>query len=185
VTTSPSKADALSLATSPSHRASSSEVRPWAARLAAGATRQTTSASSKAARAAPADVCGDGSADGAATTAAPIALRRSIWAALAGWRLPTTISSRRAAVQGVGDRRAAAAARVLAEEIRSALEHLSLAIGRAKGRTSQAAPLTISCEPTFLIRWLIPRLSGLQDALGPDREIRLTSAGGARRAHVG
>lgn len=72
-----------------------------------------------------------------------------------------------------------AAARILAEDIRSALEHLSLAIGRAKGRTSQSAPLTISCEPTFLMRWLIPRLSGLQAALGPDREIRLISAGGA------
>jgi LysR family glycine cleavage system transcriptional activator len=72
-----------------------------------------------------------------------------------------------------------AAARMLAEEIRSALEQLSLAIGRAKQRASRSATLTISCEPTFLIRWLIPRLSGLQAALGPDREIRLISAGGA------
>ena len=72
-----------------------------------------------------------------------------------------------------------AAARILAEEIRSALNDLSLAIGHVKGRSSQSAPLTISCEPTFLMRWLIPRLSGLQAALGPDREIRLISAGGA------
>lgn len=72
-----------------------------------------------------------------------------------------------------------ASARILAEEVRSALEQLSLAVARAKGRSSQSAPLTISCEPTFLIRWLIPRLASLQDELGPDREIRLISAGGA------
>ena len=72
-----------------------------------------------------------------------------------------------------------AAAQILADEIRSSLEQLSLAIRRAKGRIAQSTPLTISCEPTFLIRWLIPRLGGLQAALGPDREIRLISAGGA------
>ncbi len=72
-----------------------------------------------------------------------------------------------------------AAARTLAEDIRSSLDQLSVAIGRARARSSQTPPLTISCEPTFLIRWLIPRLGGLQAALGLDREIRFVSAGGA------
>ena len=71
-----------------------------------------------------------------------------------------------------------ASARVLAADVASALEQLSRAIRRTAERRSETA-LTISCEPTFLIRWLIPRLSGLQATLGPSREIRLTSAGGA------
>ena len=72
-----------------------------------------------------------------------------------------------------------APARVLAADVDAALERLSQAIRRTAERRTEAAPLTISCEPTFLIRWLIPRLSGLQAAIGPSREIRLTSAGGA------
>ena len=72
-----------------------------------------------------------------------------------------------------------AAAQVLAREVGSTLEQLSWAIRRVTDRRSEIAPLTISCEPTFLIRWLIPRLSGLQAAIGPEREVRLTSAGGA------
>jgi DNA-binding transcriptional LysR family regulator len=71
------------------------------------------------------------------------------------------------------------AARLLANDVDVALEQLSQAIGRATERSSDLAPLTLSCEPTFLIRWLIPRLSGLQTAIGLQREIRLTSAGGA------
>ncbi|KAA9161547.1 LysR family transcriptional regulator, partial [Delftia sp. BR1] len=40
-------------------------------------------------------------------------------------------------------------------------------------------PLVLSCEPTFLMRWLIPRLGGLQEAIGTQRELRLVSAGGS------
>lgn len=71
------------------------------------------------------------------------------------------------------------AARTLADEVRTAIEQLALALARAKGRGVENRPLTLSCEPTFLIRWLIPRLPLLQAVLGSEREIRLVSAGGA------
>lgn len=71
------------------------------------------------------------------------------------------------------------AARTLADDVRAAIEQLSLALARAKDRGAESRPLTLSCEPTFLIRWLIPRLPLLQTVLGSEREVRLVSAGGA------
>jgi LysR family transcriptional regulator, glycine cleavage system transcriptional activator len=66
----------------------------------------------------------------------------------------------------------------LADELRIALDHLGGAVARARRSGSPTGPLVLSCEPTFLIRWLIPRLGCLQAAVGLDRELRLVSAGG-------
>lgn len=70
------------------------------------------------------------------------------------------------------------AATTLANEVRHNLEGLSAALSRARTRSNPSPEITLSCEPTFLIRWLIPRIPSLQDALGSDRELRLVSAGG-------
>ncbi|MDH0863333.1 LysR family transcriptional regulator [Mitsuaria sp. GD03876] len=70
-------------------------------------------------------------------------------------------------------------ARHLAEEIADALDRLRDALTRARRAAGPERPLVLSCEPTFLIRWLIPRLGDLQAALGPERELRFVSAGGA------
>ncbi|MEW7001564.1 LysR substrate-binding domain-containing protein [Serratia ureilytica] len=64
------------------------------------------------------------------------------------------------------------------ERDRPGLDNLQSAIDRAC-RHHQNRPLVISCEPTFLIRWLIPRLAGLQQAVGKERDLQLVSAGGA------
>jgi LysR family transcriptional regulator, glycine cleavage system transcriptional activator len=53
-------------------------------------------------------------------------------------------------------------ARRLADEVRIALDHLGGAVARARRSGSPTGPLVLSCEPTFLIRWLIPRLGCLQ-----------------------
>lgn len=74
---------------------------------------------------------------------------------------------------------ATATARVLAEDVAAALDRLREAIARASRASRSDRPLVLSCEPTFLIRWLIPRLSDLQLAVGPERELQLVSAGGA------
>jgi DNA-binding transcriptional LysR family regulator len=72
--------------------------------------------------------------------------------------------------------RPSASANLLAEDIRALFARLEEALARAKGSTQQD-PLVISCEPSLLIRWLIPRLSSLQDWLGV-HDIRFVSAGG-------
>jgi LysR family transcriptional regulator, glycine cleavage system transcriptional activator len=70
----------------------------------------------------------------------------------------------------------------IAIELVNALETgmgaLSRALDDARAQAEKARPLVLSCEPTFLIRWLIPRLAQLQQVLGNDRELRLVSAGG-------
>ena len=72
-------------------------------------------------------------------------------------------------------------ARFLAQDVRDGLDGLASALGRAVRSATPDQPLTISCEPTFLIRWLIPRLAGLQAAVGNHREVRMVSAGGEVR----
>jgi DNA-binding transcriptional LysR family regulator len=74
---------------------------------------------------------------------------------------------------------ATATARVLAEEVALSLERLRGALARARQAAGPDRSLVLSCEPTFLMRWLIPRLGGLQQALGMQRELRLVSAGGS------
>jgi len=69
-------------------------------------------------------------------------------------------------------------ARALAEDVAGALERLHDALSRARRTAGPDRPLVLSCEPTFLMRWLIPRLGDLQAALGLERELRLVAAGG-------
>lgn len=69
-------------------------------------------------------------------------------------------------------------ARGLADDVRGVLDRLHAAMERARRAEGVGRPLVLSCEPTFLIRWLIPRLALLQAAVGPERELRLVSAGG-------
>ena len=70
------------------------------------------------------------------------------------------------------------AAQVLAEDVAGALDRLRAALARARRTAGPGRPLVLSCEPTLLIRWLIPRLAQLQAAVGGERELRLVSAGG-------
>jgi LysR family transcriptional regulator, glycine cleavage system transcriptional activator len=69
-------------------------------------------------------------------------------------------------------------ARTLAAEVNISLERIAtgLAMARRSGLTER--PLVLSCEPTFLMRWLIPRLAALQASIGPDRHVHLVSSGG-------
>lgn len=67
---------------------------------------------------------------------------------------------------------------VLAEDVAGAIHRLQDALSRAQRASGPDRPLVLSCEPTLLIRWLIPRLGALQEAIGPERELRLVSAGG-------
>lgn len=69
-------------------------------------------------------------------------------------------------------------ARGLADDVGAALDRLHAAMERARRAEGVGRPLVLSCEPTFLIRWLIPRLALLQAAVGTERELRLVSAGG-------
>ena len=70
-------------------------------------------------------------------------------------------------------------ARTLADEVRAGLDRIGAALGQARCAEVADRPLVLSCEPTLLMRWLIPRLSALQEAIGPERDLRLVSAGGA------
>jgi DNA-binding transcriptional LysR family regulator len=67
---------------------------------------------------------------------------------------------------------------VLADDVAAALDRLRAALARARRTAGPGRPLVLSCEPTLLIRWLIPRLAQLQAAVGSERELRLVSAGG-------
>lgn len=69
-------------------------------------------------------------------------------------------------------------AQTLAAEIRDGLDQVKVALARARNTTLTNRPLVLSCEPTFLIRWLIPRLDKLQAAIGSVLDIRFVSAGG-------
>ncbi|RQO82451.1 LysR family transcriptional regulator [Acidovorax sp. FJL06] len=69
-------------------------------------------------------------------------------------------------------------AQVLAQDVAGALDRLRAALARARRSAGPGRPLVLSCEPTLLIRWLIPRLAQLQAAVGGERELRLVSAGG-------
>lgn len=71
----------------------------------------------------------------------------------------------------------------LAETVRSALTMLDTAFREARPQTS-ARPVVLSCEPTLLMRWLIPRLSAL-DEQRPDVELHVAAAGGPIDMHSG
>jgi LysR family transcriptional regulator, glycine cleavage system transcriptional activator len=69
-----------------------------------------------------------------------------------------------------------AAGRTLANAVREGLRTIEAAT-RSLRQSARNAPLTVSCEPTLLMRWLIPRLSSFQTA-HPDIPIHLTAGGG-------
>ncbi len=68
------------------------------------------------------------------------------------------------------------AGRDLAAAVRDGLRTIAAATDRIR-RNARAAPLTLSCEPTLLMRWLIPRLPAFQ-AEQPECVIHLTAGGG-------
>ncbi|HEY9329473.1 MAG TPA: LysR family transcriptional regulator [Streptomyces sp.] len=67
-------------------------------------------------------------------------------------------------------------ARQLAAVVRDALDQIDTA-ARQASRRAPTGPLTLSCEPTLLMRWLIPRLPDLA-ALVPDVTVHLSAGGG-------
>lgn len=67
-------------------------------------------------------------------------------------------------------------ARQLAAVVRDALDQID-AVTRQVSHRTPAGPLTLSCEPTLLMRWLIPRLPELAGSL-PDITVHLSAGGG-------
>ncbi|WP_338693811.1 LysR family transcriptional regulator [Streptomyces sp. Q6] len=67
-------------------------------------------------------------------------------------------------------------ARGLAAVVRDALDRIEDA-AREIARRPPTGPLTLSCEPTLLMRWLIPRLPDLART-APDLTLHLSAAGG-------
>ncbi|MFI1062110.1 MULTISPECIES: LysR substrate-binding domain-containing protein [Streptomyces] len=67
-------------------------------------------------------------------------------------------------------------ARQLAAVVRDALDQIDAAARQISHRTP-AGPLTLSCEPTLLMRWLIPRLPDLAVNV-PDVTVHLSAGGG-------
>ncbi|WP_330328656.1 LysR substrate-binding domain-containing protein [Streptomyces sp. NBC_00536] len=67
-------------------------------------------------------------------------------------------------------------ARQLAAVVRDALDQIDAAARQISHRTT-AGPLTLSCEPTLLMRWLIPRLPDLA-ANVPGVTVHLSAGGG-------
>jgi DNA-binding transcriptional LysR family regulator len=67
-------------------------------------------------------------------------------------------------------------ARQLAAIVRDALDQIDAAV-RQIAPLAPAGPLTLSCEPTLLMRWLIPRLPDLAVNV-PDVAVHLSAGGG-------
>ncbi|MFI7005347.1 LysR substrate-binding domain-containing protein [Streptomyces sp. NPDC050145] len=67
-------------------------------------------------------------------------------------------------------------ARQLAAVVRDALDQIDAA-ARQFAHRAPAGPLTLSCEPTLLMRWLIPRLPDLAVDV-PDVAVHLSAGGG-------
>ncbi|WOX20210.1 LysR substrate-binding domain-containing protein [Streptomyces solicathayae] len=67
-------------------------------------------------------------------------------------------------------------ARQLAAVVRDALDQIDAAAGQVS-RRGAGGPLTLSCEPTLLMRWLIPRLPDLTASV-PDVTVLLSAGGG-------
>ncbi|NIH86017.1 LysR family transcriptional regulator [Amycolatopsis granulosa] len=73
----------------------------------------------------------------------------------------------------------------LNRQVVDALGRLAAAARQARSST-QPHPLVLSCEPTLMMRWLLPRLGSLTGA-NPGLDVHLSAAGGAidlRRAGV-
>ncbi|WP_372343483.1 LysR substrate-binding domain-containing protein [Streptomyces sp. KL116D] len=69
------------------------------------------------------------------------------------------------------------AARRLAATVRDALDDTETA-AREIARRPPTGPLTLSCEPTLLMRWLIPRLPDLAERAPGASPLHLVAAGG-------
>ncbi|MFF5937406.1 LysR substrate-binding domain-containing protein [Streptomyces sp. NPDC012508] len=67
-------------------------------------------------------------------------------------------------------------ARRLAAAVRDALDQVDTA-AREMARRERGGPLALSCEPTLLMRWLIPRLPDLASQV-PDLTVHLSAGGG-------
>ncbi|MEV5981031.1 LysR family transcriptional regulator [Streptomyces sp. NPDC052114] len=67
-------------------------------------------------------------------------------------------------------------ARQLAAVVRDALDQIDGAAAQMS-RRAPAGPLTLSCEPTLLMRWLIPRLPDLTASV-PEVTVHLSAGGG-------
>ncbi|MCT4352542.1 LysR family transcriptional regulator [Streptomyces sp. Je 1-79] len=67
-------------------------------------------------------------------------------------------------------------ARRLAAAVRDALDQVDAAV-REVTRRERGGPLALSCEPTLLMRWLIPRLPDLASQV-PDLTVHLSAGGG-------
>ncbi|MEU7581167.1 LysR family transcriptional regulator [Streptomyces sp. NPDC041068] len=79
-------------------------------------------------------------------------------------------------VRGARTLRPTPQARQLAAVVRDALDQIDGA-ARQISRRTPAGPLTLSCEPTLLMRWLIPRLPDLTESV-PDLTVHLSAGGG-------
>ncbi|MFN4011692.1 MAG: LysR substrate-binding domain-containing protein [Pannonibacter sp.] len=66
--------------------------------------------------------------------------------------------------------------RHLADAVARGLDQIEAAIRRIK-ETHKVGAVTVSCEPTLLMRWLIPRMARFQEA-HPEADVRLLAAGG-------
>lgn len=66
--------------------------------------------------------------------------------------------------------------RRLAHAVEQGLGHIEMAVRDIRAERANA-PVTVSCEPTLLMRWLIPRMPALQ-RLHPEVDIRLVAGGG-------
>ncbi|WP_406864919.1 LysR substrate-binding domain-containing protein [Streptomyces sp. HUAS MG47] len=64
----------------------------------------------------------------------------------------------------------------LAAVVRDALDRIDAAAREVSGRDADG-PLTLSCEPTLLMRWLIPRLPDLTVSV-PEVTVHLSAGGG-------
>ncbi|MGW7433633.1 LysR substrate-binding domain-containing protein [Streptomyces sp. NPDC054861] len=67
-------------------------------------------------------------------------------------------------------------ARRLAAAVRDALDQIDTAARQVSGR-EEGGPLALSCEPTLLMRWLIPRLPDLA-VRAPGLTVHLSAGGG-------
>ncbi|AGT08797.1 LysR substrate-binding domain-containing protein [Paracoccus aminophilus] len=66
--------------------------------------------------------------------------------------------------------------RQLAQAVAYGFDHIEGAIQSIRAARIQA-PVTVSCEPTLMMRWLIPRMAGFH-ARHPECDIRLVAGGG-------
>jgi DNA-binding transcriptional LysR family regulator len=68
------------------------------------------------------------------------------------------------------------AGRKLAQAVAHGLDHIDSAAQSIRSEQANA-PVTVSCEPTLMMRWLIPRMPGFREFhTGPD--VRLVAGGG-------